>query len=233
MSEYIQTHSDSGQSNVSPQTEAPISPLKLVVSNPPSLGGGFPGKTKETSAGFSAEICMRASTLYTLVAREPYHHLRCDLPLEIEEEWAGSSLDLVSVVCQFPPFDAENLSDFVEEDETLIGMILVRFQMKILKQLILFCLNHNATTLMIQVDENQSDYMGIFERFVTYEDRIPAKKGTLIQMTVPVNAEILHKCTDFIDEIYEKFLQTLWRHQRKNEIIRDYLKSIVNLGFRI
>jgi hypothetical protein len=153
--------------------------------------------------------------------------------LEIEEEWAGGTSNLLSVVCQFPPFAAEDLRDFVEEDETLIGMILVRFQMKILKQLILFCLNHNATTLIIQVDENQSDYMGIFERFITYEDRIPTKKGIMIQMSMQINAEILHKCTDFMDEIYEKFLQTLWRHQRRNEIIRDYLKSIVNLGFRI
>jgi hypothetical protein len=227
LSDTIQTHLNPNQSNALSQSETLVSPLRLVVSNPDR----FSWKIRGSNIGFAAEVCMRTPTLYTMAAREPYHYLRCNLPLEIEED--ESSLSPVSIVCQFPPLSADHLKDFVEEDETLLGMILVQFQMKILKQLLLFCLNHSAETLMIQVGEDQGDYMGIYQRFVTYEDRIPMKSGKMIQMTIPVNPEILRKCTDFIDEIYEKFLQTLWRRQRKNAAIRAYLKSISALGFRV
>lgn len=229
MSDYIQTHLDLNQGNTPPQSRPTVSPLKLVVSNPPSFQEGFSSKAIGSNIGFAAEVRMRSSTLYTMVVREPYHYLGCKLPLEIEE----SPLDPVSVVCQFPYLSADNLKEFIEEDEILLGMILVQFQMKILKQLLLFCLNHNAKTLIMQVDEDQSDYMGIYERFVTYEDKIPTKGGKMLQMVIQVNSEVLKECTDFIDKIYEKFFKTLWCHQRKNSAIRAYLMSISSVGFRI
>lgn len=79
--------------------------------------------------------------------------------LEIEAD----ELNSLSVICHFPYIDDDVLNHFVSEDEDLLGMILIQFQMKILNQLLSFCASKNATNLIIRIDENISEAIGIYQ----------------------------------------------------------------------
>jgi hypothetical protein len=83
------------------------------------------------------------------------------------------------VLCHFPNILTEQLNEFIEEDETLHGMIMVQFQMKILEQLLLFSSDHEALSLFIHTENTSEGHaLGIYRKSAIYEDKIPTTTGT-------------------------------------------------------
>jgi hypothetical protein len=157
-----------------------------------------------------------------MAIQDSSHGLECNLILEIEGACEAES---GTVICHFPAIADEQLKKFVEEDETLYGMIMVQFQMKVLEQLLLFCANHYASRLIIYTDDEQAEELGIYEDFLVHQDQTLTAQGEKTEMVISVNREIFAAWRDFMAEATIKFAQGLWREQRSNPVIRNYLKS--------
>lgn len=198
--------------------------LKLVVSNPiPVQESLSPSQPISSNLGFTAAVQNKGPHLYEMKVQDLSHYLRCDLTLETEE--SRNETELETVICHFPDISDEELNDFVWEDETLLGITLIQFQMKILEQLLLFCAAHNAKNLIIRLDEVQNKKLEIYREIVAYEDNIPAKEGKFIEMTIPTNPKTFDNWVAFMNKVNIEFRQTLWQDQCKNPAIRQYLKS--------
>ena len=155
--------------------------LKLVVSNPPPALKENPPETTYGDTGFTTEIKDKGYPYYTLVARDPFHFLNCEIGLEIRDnEGKGKHK---AVECHFPNILAEGLEEFIEEDEFLYGMILVRFQMKLLREIFLFCNSRQSLSLLINVEDTpQGHALRIYEKLATYQNKILPPTGIKIQL---------------------------------------------------
>lgn len=178
---------------------------------------------------FMAEVRKRSPYDFIMAARDPFHYLHCELPLTFEEDQEEGKRSF-SLVCEFPTIGDDALVAFIEGDEDLLGMILISFQMQILKNLFLFCAARKADKLIIQATEGQFHGLGIYGEFIQHVDKIPTKKGMDMEITIPFHAHSLKTCDEFMDNIMWKFRQTLWRDQRSNLAIRSYLKANVRLS---
>jgi hypothetical protein len=205
--------------------------LKLVVSNSSPASSQKPTISNSSAAPscFTVEVWPRGPNLYEMHLKDSAHSLKCDFTLEIEESFDAVSPS--SVVCYFPNIDQSALNDFVEEDETLFGMFMIQFQMKILEQLFLFCANHYASNLVIFVDDAQANDLGIYRDFLTYKDETITPDGEKTEMIIPADRETYDQWIDFMEEVDQKFRQTLWREQKSNFSLRQYLKSHAVLKF--
>lgn len=212
------------------QEKAPL--LKLVVSNQPPIQKKNLPKIKISDTGFAAEIRMRSPSHYALVARDDFHGLSYELNLKIHEPNDGEELEARSAICHFPNILAEELDEFIEGNEMLYGMIIIQFQIKILKQVLLFCAAHNFLNLTIYADEMSEGYaLVIYQSLATYEDKFPSGAGEKTKISIPVNQKTSDKLTHFMDEVNHGFRQALWRNQRTNYAIKAYLKSDPSLKF--
>lgn len=194
--------------------------LRLVISNPSPAPESPASPLPQQNQEFSCEIRMRSPFLYTLVARDKKHYLNCELTLELERNDPNS----LSVICHFTPIDDEALHHFVLEDENLLGMILIHFQMKLLQQLLSFCDEQNASELIIRIDEGEEEAFGIYQEVVSYADKVPGKDGQVTEIVISTNSETLDHWAKFMNEVSQSFRQTLWRDQRTNHAIQAYLK---------
>jgi hypothetical protein len=196
--------------------------LRLVVSNPsPHPSQKTTITDTSDSSCFCAEIHSRGPNLYEMSIKDSHYSLKCDLILEVEK--AIDELASGTVICHFPIINGEQLKEFVEEDETLFGMIMIQFQMKILEQLFLFSANHYASELMIFVDDDQADELGIYRDFLVYEDQTITSQGEKTEMVIPTDRETYDKWVDFMQEVTVKFQKTLWNEQKSNPLIQQYL----------
>ena len=149
--------------------------------------------------------------------------------LEVQEDLDGD--DEGKVICRFPLINDDSLSDLVMKDETLFGLILVQFQMKVMEQLLLFCSDQCASQLTIYMNDEQAEKFGIYEDFLTHQKQIrtPLRKQT--EMVMPTDQEAFDAWVNFMDKTSRNFRQTLWKDQRENPVIRFYLKSDPQLAF--
>lgn len=204
--------------------------LRLVVSNPkPNSSQNLTITQSSAPSCFTVEVWSRGPNLYEMHLKDPTYSLKCDLILEIEE-----SVDKVSsssVVCYFPNIDQSDLNDFVEGDETLFALFMIQFQMQILEQLLLFCANHYASKLIIFVDDTQADELGIYQDFLAYKDETITPQGEKTEMIIPADRETYDQWINFMEEVNNKFKQTLWREQRNSPVIRRYLERHSVLSF--
>lgn len=194
---------------------------------PPLMSNGLSSPVQGSKPSprnyFTAEVRRRSPYNFVMVAHDPFHYLRCELALEFEENDGIQSL-----TCQFPEICDEELSEFVEEDEMLLGMALVQFQMQVLQNLFVFCAAHNARNLIVKTTEDQWRTLGVYKNFVKYVDAIPMEKEADMEITLPVR---LKACDESIDDITEQFRQTLWRNYSENQSIRNYL--VANVRFSV
>ncbi|MCE3230996.1 MAG: hypothetical protein K0R76_1550 [Alphaproteobacteria bacterium] len=202
--------------------------LKLVISNPPPDKTLF--NTKDSNTGFAAEIQKIGHSHYALIAHDPFHHLGYRIVLELHDNQDEEGPK--SVTCHFPDMVAEELNQFVGEDETLYALILIQFQMKILTQILLFCQDLNVLNLIIYAnDTSEGHALGIYDILVAYEDRIPTLAGTKTQMVIPVTRKTFNKWVDHMKQANQDFRQALWEDQRCNPSIQAYLKLDPTLRF--
>ena len=103
----------------------------------------------------------------------------------------------------------EELYEFVEEDETLYGSLMIQFQMKILEQLFLFCSIHYASTLVVYTDDDQAEALGIYQDFLSYKAQTLTHNGEKTEMVIPVDRKTFEVWIDFMDQINRKFQQSL------------------------
>lgn len=172
---------------------------------------------------FSSEIRQRAPGLHAMVIQDPSHYLFCELILEVQKGRHESEYGIV--ICQFPKISDEKLKIYVNEDETLSGMIMIRFQMKIMEQLLIFCTHQRASNLIIYVDDDQAKTMGIYQDFVVSEDHVVTPVGEKTEMIVLTDPEIFDDWMQYMNQVTILFQQTLWQDQSGNPAIRRYLKS--------
>ncbi len=199
--------------------------LQLVVSNSSSQSlQVIPSvRNSNTTSAFTAKVRLMGPWLYEMKIQDPTYHLRCDLTLEVEE--AHSEYEPGKVICHFPVISDTKLRSFVEEDETLQGMLMIQFQMKILEQLLLFCGEYSVSELIIYTDDAQAEELGIYQDFLTHQDQTLTSKGEKTEMVIPTDSDTFDEWIDFMDEVNLKIGQELWREQRFNPTIRAYLKS--------
>ena len=194
--------------------------LKLVISNPALLPvASAPSQPALSRVEFSAKVRSKGYNLFEMNIQDPFHDLGCDLILEIEK-----SRGETTAVCHFPAILNES-NKFLDEDETLYGIIVVQFQMKALEQLFLFCADHDASRLTIYMDDAQAEGFGIYHDFLSHYDETLTEKGEQTEMVIPTDRKAFDQWRAFMKKTSLAFEQDLWRGQRDNPAIRRYLKS--------
>jgi len=194
--------------------------LKLVVSNSaPVQEAPAVSQRVPSTKSFAAKVKKRGANLYELNIRDPFHELGCDLILDIEEN-RGETV----AVCHFPAI-LNKPNRFLDEDEDLYGAIMLRFQMKVLEQLFLFCIKHNAFQLTIYMDDAEAEGFRIYDDFLSHYDETLTENGEKTEMVIPTDRKTFDKWLGFMAEMTLKIEQDLWRGQRTNPAIRHYFKS--------
>ena len=194
--------------------------LKLVVSNPP-FAPKSPASCQPTPlhTNFAVEVQERGILVYEMSIKDPFHDLACDLILDIEV-----SSDKKVVACHFPLI-LDETNKFLDEDETLYGTIMVKFQMRVLEQLFLFCNGHNASELNIHMDDEQAEGFGIYQEFLSDCDESLPENTAQAEIVISTDQKMFVKLCAFMEKTNFGLDQDLWREQRSNPAIRRYLKS--------
>jgi hypothetical protein len=213
---------DPGEEN----TECSRSKLQLIVTDSSPEPERFKGDSSHSASPdriFSFQIKEDSETLYTFEARDFRHDLHCQMVLEVKEPLGYSEEEGSSVSCDFPTIDTKKFNEKVWWDEYLQGMLMLRFQLRILEQLLLFCEEQAATSLIIRVNDNNIDYLGVFDPYAdSIEETI---KGEMVEAVIPTDVGIYDEVIDFIDRIEKDFRKELWREQGSNTAFRAYLKK--------
>lgn len=201
--------------------------LKLVISNPAPSPKFHTQSQKighsNQGVPFVSEVLVQGRNLYLIRAQDLSHYLECDLTLEVEEGQHENEPNLV--ICHFPKIADEQMSSFINEDDTLYDIIMLEFQMKIFKQLLLFCTAHYAATLTIYADDAQTDNLKIYRDVLDFENQTLARNENQTEIIIPLNQYTVDIWVNFINQVTLEFQQTLWQGQRTNPAIRHYLKS--------
>ena len=129
------------------------------------------------------------------------------------------------MICHFPNISDEKLNDYVWGNETLLGMILIQFQMKIMEQLLTFCENQYASSLVVYADDTEADSLGIYREFLFTDGYSLPRVVDNPKIIIPINEQTNQKWAEYRTKVDSQFRQTLWREQRLNPAIRQYLKT--------
>jgi hypothetical protein len=207
-----------------PRSKKTAPKLKLVVSNPPPAQQKPPlSQCAASKGGVTVNIKKRGLDFYEMTIQDPSHDLECDLTLEIEGDLARPASR--SVICHFPAILLQEGNQLMGADELLYGLVMVQFQMTILEHLLLFCAKHDASHLVIYMDDDQVEGFEIYEDFLIHQDPTWTKNGEQTEMVIPTNRETINEWMVFMAATTLGFEQELWREQRSNPVIRHYLKS--------
>lgn len=196
----------------------------------------FPNQNVNSNQGpsFTSEVYRRGPYLYGMVIRDAKHFLACDLTLEIhdkepesefyKDEPNGGVLASREIICHFPHIGDKRFQELIENDETLHGILMVVFQMRILEQLLLFCATHQAATLVIFADDAQAEELEIYRDFLVSREEVLTPAGEKTEMILPADRKTFDAWIDFMGDITTQFRQTLWQAQKTNPAIKKYLK---------
>ena len=174
---------------------------------------------KNKRPSFEAEVHVKGVDLYVMEVRDLAHFLTCELVLEIQD-----NKDSRNVICDFPKITNEQFRKFVWDDNTLYEILMGVFQMKIMEQLLAFCITHNAANLVIFIEDDQANELGIYRDFLNHENPTSTLKNENTEMTTPIDQKIFDAWIEFMEVVIAKFRQTLWREQKTNPMIQRYLK---------
>jgi hypothetical protein len=205
--------------------------LRLVVSNHAHAQEPLPAQGINFDQLFTAEVHRRSASTYALVVCDYFHNLDCELILEVDRN--HEIQDDAELICYFPYIQYEELITAVWEDNVLPDMIQIQFQMNILKQLLLFCIDQNAKNLIIHVHEEHNRGVEMYLNLAVYKNKIPTIKGNILQMTIPITPRIFDRCIEFMDEANQTFRRKIWENYQGNPVIRQYIKSNSSLLFQI
>jgi hypothetical protein len=153
--------------------------------------------------------------------------------LEINNYEDGEGLESGIVVCHFPDIATEDLDELVGEDEDIHAMILMQFQLKILKQILLFCNDHgNALTALIEAEDMASGHiLAVYEKLTAYKNKVPTATGTKTQMLISATQGTFEKLDNLSDAINHELQKMLWENKGLNPAIWEYLRLTSCLKF--
>lgn len=192
---------------------------------------GFQEQKEPYKPQFLVNFQEISANLFNFYAQDTLHDLSCSFSLDIQDIFVQKDLGyeddylIPMVVCNFPAIDGQMLHEKVFGNEYLQGILLVRFYLSILESLFLFCDNQDAYGLVLTVDENALSVIEVFRPFLLSEHQVMTEKGKQTEGLISTNVEAYDDLLDLIDKIDQDFRQTLWRDQRENQAIREYLKN--------
>jgi hypothetical protein len=93
-----------------------------------------------------------------------------------------------------------------------------------LEQLLLFCEQKDATNLALTINDDSLGYIEIYSRFFVSVSQVTTEKEEQTEAIIPTDTNTYDRVVDFIDKIDREFRCALWRQQRYNSDIREYLK---------
>jgi len=178
-----------------------------------------------------------SSGIYIARFQDTFHELSCEFTLELKESFVPSEDETEEsfiqpvLVGNFPSIDIQRFQQKILWDEYLQGMILIKFQLKILEKLLLFCEDKKAPYLFLTFNEANQDYLEIYQCFIISEEENLSTDGELTEITIPSDVSVYDDLIDLTNEVDHKFRKTLWGEQRVNPTFRHYLKSHAILKF--
>ena len=182
-------------------------------------------------SAFKAVIHEKGYNLYIMAVEDMRHFLACELTLEIQEKTgevmpAGEAEETIlrGVVCHLPRIADNEFQKFVWNDATLYGILMDAFHIKIMKQLLSFCLNHNAAHLSVFADDAQSADLEIYRLFLSYSSQTLNARGEGTGLVIPTDREAFDTWMEFMGQADIKHQQALWRERMGNPAIENYLK---------
>ena len=96
--------------------------------------------------------------------------------------------------------------------------------MEIMKQLLMFCVNHDAARLIIFADDAQAAES--YRMFLSCGSQAPAARGEDASLVIPTDREAFDIWMEYIEQAAMKRQQALWRERKRNPAIENYLKSL-------
>lgn len=179
-----------------------------------------------------------SQNLYKMRFHDLSHQLYCEITVELksslmygDEPYEEDGTLEVVIAGDFPAISLQGLNQIIHGNEYLQGMILIKFQLKILEQLLLFAENKDASYLFLNFNEANLDYVEIYQRFIISQESILLARGEQIEIVMPTDVGTYDELIEFMDELEQDFQQSLWRDQKSDPIIRKYLKSQALLVF--
>lgn len=175
--------------------------------------------------------------LYIFRFHDAHHELSCSLTLEMKNNFAVSEKTgiedyLVPIFTgEFPTIDTLRLQRKVPWDDYLHVILMIRFHLKILEQLLLFCEEKNAIRLFLSFEEVNLDYMEVFRHFFSVETQVLTPRGKQTEIVIFIADGIYDKLLNFMNRLSHDFYQNLWRDQKVNPAYRQYLKYLSLLEF--
>jgi hypothetical protein len=178
-----------------------------------------------------------SKNIFVFRAQDIENELRVEMYLELKQAYIHYNQNLSetplehTIVGDFPYISADELNESLLGDEYLHGALMIIFQMSLLEQLLLVCEEKGAEYILLNFCERTFDYLNIFRRFSISEKQINNSHGERIQITIPADTQIYDDIIDFMDEFKADFCRVLWREQKSNFSLRQYLKSHAVLNF--
>ena len=169
--------------------------------------------------------------IYIARFRDSFHELACEITLELKSVLTLSGDHREDgyfepvLAGDFPYIETQRLQKKVLGNDYLHHMTLLQFQLKILEQILLFCDEKDASSLILNFNEANLDYLEIYDQFITSQDETISDRGEQTEAVIATDVTIYDELIDFIDKVDRDFQRTLWREQRNNPILRQYLKS--------
>ena len=215
---------------------APLPDEPLMVPSSPddtSMQPTEPSKVNSNlSPPFLAKTHEKGENLYVMVVEDQRHLLACDLTLEIQEvspkrsgaQGKEASPLIREVVCDFPGIPVGNFKKFVGNDETLYGALMVGFQLRLMKQLLLFCLARRADRLVIFVEDAEEADLRIYHEFQDHIGNTLLAGNKEAEVIIPTDRETIDAWMTFMVQVDTKLQQGLWRGQKSSKAIRHYLR---------
>jgi hypothetical protein len=173
------------------------------------------------------------SDIYVLRCQDFSHRLACEMTLERKQRLAYSECleddnegyGFVTVIAgTFPEINIQKLIDKVDGDVFLQDIILTRFHLNLIEQLLLFCRSKDATHLIMTMDMDQLNFRDIYRDFVIFEDDVMTSVGEQREFIIPSDTQTYVTVVDCMNRLNKHLQKTLWREQKNNATMRNYLK---------
>lgn len=173
------------------------------------------------------------SDLYVLRCQDFSHRLACEMTLERKQRLAYSECleddnegygFVTAIAGDFPEINIQKLMEKVNGDEFLQDIILTRFHLNLIERLLLFCRSKDATHLILTMDMDQLNFLDIYRDFVIFEDDIMTSIGEQREVIIPSDTQTYVTVIDCMNKLNKHLQETLWREQKNNATMRNYLK---------
>jgi hypothetical protein len=180
------------------------------------------------------------SDLFMLRCQDFSHRLACEMTLERKQRLAYSECleddsegyGFVTVIsAEFPEINIQKLIEKVNGDEFLQDIILTRFHLNLIERLLLFCRSKDATHLILTMDMDQLNFLDIYRDFVIFEDDIMTSIGEQREIIIPSDTQTYVTVVECMNMLNKHLQKTLWREQKNNLTMRNYLKFQALLEF--